>query len=78
MRSVTLEVPVSEFTPVVAPRSKVVHAVAFVRPLRTQCGKRFAGGWRVALEKVTCEDCQLALVLDARPKKKKGKRKVVR
>ena len=73
-----MAVPNVQYTPVLAPKGKRVHAVTFSDPAKTACGKAFSG-WAVALKKVNCHQCKLAMVMDCRPpKKKSGKRKVVR
>lgn len=56
-----------EFTPVMAPRGRKVHAVSLTSPNETACGRKFSG-WIVALKPVNCRDCKLALHHDCRKK----------
>lgn len=60
-----------EFTPVIAPRGKIVHATTLETPTRTACGRRMIKGWRIALKRLNCDDCKLAVYLDCRPKEDK-------
>lgn len=62
--------PVLEYTPIISRTGKVVHAVSLaLRPMKTACGKSFSKGWRVALRRLSCKECKLAVGLDARGKK---------
>lgn len=48
-----------EFTPIRAPRGKLVHATSFTRPGRTLCGIRHSG-WLVVTGKLECPGCKAA------------------
>lgn len=75
MLALGMAVPVVQYTPVLAPKGKRVHAATLSEPTKTACGKSFSGGWRVALNKVNCHQCKLAIVMDCRPPKKRKKKK---
>jgi hypothetical protein len=56
--------PAVEYTPVTAPRGKVVHAVALTTGGAAACGaRRPRGGWRVALRPLACQKCKRAIHL---------------
>lgn len=57
-----------EFTPVIAPRGKIVHATTLETPTQTACGRRMIKGWRIALKRLSCDACKLAVFLDCRSK----------
>ncbi len=50
-----------EFTPIRAPRGKMVHATMLSEPTKTACGKECAG-WVVEPKRVNCHRCKAALV----------------
>ncbi len=60
-----------EHTPIRAPAGKLVHAATLRAPGKTACGRR-CDGWVLSLRPVNCRDCKLALVFDARKRKKGG------
>lgn len=49
--------PQLEYTPVMAPRGRVVHALSLTKPGKTACG-RDASGYRVALRPLDCQVCK--------------------
>jgi len=66
-----MAVPKVQYTPVVAPSGRRVHATSLAEPSRTACGRLFEGGWKVAMRHVTCRQCKLAMVFDCRPRRRR-------
>lgn len=72
--------PKVQFVPVQAPKGQRVHATSLAIPIKTACGRGFEGGWKVSpgghgwavvMRRVNCRQCKLAMVHDARPKKRR-------
>lgn len=59
--------PDIEFTPVRPRRGGQVHAATLSNPTKTACGRTFSG-WMIALEKLSCRACALAVIHDCREK----------
>lgn len=57
----------SEYTPIKARRSKVIHAISLRNPGMTVC-KRTCNGWAIALGALSCKACKAAVHLDVMAK----------
>ena len=56
-----MAVPKVEYTPVVAHKGRRVHAVALTSRT-TACGRDWSFGWKIALKKVNCHLCKVAVL----------------
>ncbi len=54
--------PYVTYSPVRAPRGRLVHALALTRDSKVVCGRpRPRTGWRVALSRLNCAECKQAI-----------------
>lgn len=65
-----------EYTPVRAPRGRIVHASSMRDPARAVCGKaKPRGGWIAVARKLGCKECITCVHFDVKGRKQKKRRK---